>query len=178
MIKTKENKAITLVALIITIIILLILAGITIAQLSSNGLFDKAKQAKEESENAILKEETELAKYENEINSYIFGDRNGVTEVELWSGLADQRQTYNFTNENAKITDYNYVLVLYCTKNGSDKQSMLIHKSQIVLSSADNRIQLTGYDQRYTTFYFNEKSFTVHYTDGNYICINKIIGIN
>ena len=38
--KTK-NEGITLVALVITIIILLILAGITIAQLTGNGLLEK-----------------------------------------------------------------------------------------------------------------------------------------
>lgn len=40
----KKNKGITLVALIITIIILLILAGITISTLSESGLFSKAKE--------------------------------------------------------------------------------------------------------------------------------------
>lgn len=43
----KNQKGITLVALVITIIILLILAGITIASIGSdNGLFTRAKQAK------------------------------------------------------------------------------------------------------------------------------------
>ena len=42
-----RNKGITLVALVITIIILLILAGISIATLSQTGLFQKAKEAKE-----------------------------------------------------------------------------------------------------------------------------------
>ena len=45
----KNNKGITLIALLITIIILLILAGITISTLlGDNGLFEKAKVAKEE----------------------------------------------------------------------------------------------------------------------------------
>ena len=41
------NRGITLVALIVTIIILLILAGISIASLTGNRLFEKAKLAKE-----------------------------------------------------------------------------------------------------------------------------------
>ena len=44
----KQNKGITLVALVITIIILLILAGITISTLTQSGLFGKAKEAKEQ----------------------------------------------------------------------------------------------------------------------------------
>ena len=44
--KTKEN-AITLVALVITIIVLLILAGVSIQAITNTGLFANAKKAKE-----------------------------------------------------------------------------------------------------------------------------------
>lgn len=71
-----QNRGITLIALVITIIILLILAGISIAQLTGNGLFEKAKLAKEESKNAQDYEEEQIAKYSNEINGYVDGDRS------------------------------------------------------------------------------------------------------
>ena len=58
--KTKEN-AITLVALVITIIVLLILAGVSIQAISNTGLFANAKKAKEKSIEAQLKEEISLA---------------------------------------------------------------------------------------------------------------------
>ena len=46
--KEKNNKGITLIALVITIIILLILAGISIATLTGeNGVLNKANKAKE-----------------------------------------------------------------------------------------------------------------------------------
>lgn len=61
MIKLKnKNAGITLVALIVTIIILLILAGITIAQLTGNGIFEKSKLAKMRSEYASAKEKVEM----------------------------------------------------------------------------------------------------------------------
>ena len=44
--KDKFNKGITLVALVITIIILLILATISIQSLTNTGLFKKAQKAK------------------------------------------------------------------------------------------------------------------------------------
>ena len=50
--KTYRQKGITLDALVITIIILLILAGITISSLTNTGLFSRAKEAKEKSEAA------------------------------------------------------------------------------------------------------------------------------
>ena len=60
---TKEEKAITLIALVITIIVLLILAGVTISALSGdNGILTKAAQAKKASEMAEIKERAELIK--------------------------------------------------------------------------------------------------------------------
>ena len=44
----KAEKGITLVALVITIIVLLILAGISIQALTNTGLFEGASQAKKE----------------------------------------------------------------------------------------------------------------------------------
>ena len=48
----KKTKGITLIALVITIVILLILAGISISALTNQGLFEKAKEAKQKSEDA------------------------------------------------------------------------------------------------------------------------------
>lgn len=67
----KNAKAITLVALVITIIILLILAGISISALTNTGIFQKAKDAKNASENAELEQNTRLDEYESELDKYI-----------------------------------------------------------------------------------------------------------
>ena len=51
--KIKSTKGITLISLVVTIIILLILAGVTIATLmGENGIIKRAGQAKEEYEKA------------------------------------------------------------------------------------------------------------------------------
>ena len=66
----KEQKGITLVALVITIIILLILAGISIATLSGdNGLFNRAKQAKNNTIDAQIRENEALNSYNNAIDN-------------------------------------------------------------------------------------------------------------
>ena len=70
MLKNK-NKGITLVALVITIIILLILAGISISALTNTGIFQKAKDAKQKSADAELDQNTKLDSYENEIDNYL-----------------------------------------------------------------------------------------------------------
>ena len=58
----KEQKGITLIALVITIIVLLILAGVSIAMLTSeNGILKKAGDAKTDSLNAELEEAIKMA---------------------------------------------------------------------------------------------------------------------
>ena len=61
MLKMKKNTGITLIALVITIIIMLILAGIVIAQLTGeNGLITNSKKSKEIYEYTAAKEEINL----------------------------------------------------------------------------------------------------------------------
>ena len=71
MLKDRKSKGITLVALVITIIILLILAGISISALTNTGIFQKAKDAKKANENAELEQNTRLDEYESELDKYI-----------------------------------------------------------------------------------------------------------
>ena len=61
-ISLKKEKGITLIALVITIIVLLILAGVTIAALSGdNGILQRATEAKNKTEEEQEKESLELA---------------------------------------------------------------------------------------------------------------------
>ena len=59
--KIRNTKAITLIALVITIVVLLILAGISIQAITSTGLFEKTKQATQESKYANAAEKVALA---------------------------------------------------------------------------------------------------------------------
>ena len=71
--KIKSNTGITLIALAITIIVLLILAGVTIAALSGdNGILTRAKDAKEKTEQAQQNEEKTLSNMENVLGIYNF----------------------------------------------------------------------------------------------------------
>lgn len=66
----KNQKGITLVALVITIIVLLILAGITISlTLGENGIINRAKEAGNTYKNAQENEMKDLNAFENEINT-------------------------------------------------------------------------------------------------------------
>ena len=76
--KTKRNaRGITLIALVITIIVLLILAGVTIAALSGdNGILTKAKEAKEKTEQAQKDEERNLQEITDTMNGVEGYNRN------------------------------------------------------------------------------------------------------
>ena len=58
----KNTKGITLITLVVTIIVLLILAGVSIAMLTGqNGILTQAQRAKTSTEQANAKEKIELA---------------------------------------------------------------------------------------------------------------------
>ena len=84
--KTNGQKGITLVALVITIIILLILATISIQSLTNTGLFAKAKEAKEKSQNAEENQAKTLNEYEDELNKYISGTKQATD----WTGKVNK----------------------------------------------------------------------------------------
>ena len=67
----RKNNGITLVALVVTIIILLILAGITISSLTNTGIFEKAKEARDKTAAAAENQAKILNEYEDELNKYI-----------------------------------------------------------------------------------------------------------
>ena len=67
----RKNQGITLIALVITVIVLLILAGVTIATLTGdNGILTRAQEAKNKTEQAQKEEEDILSSYEDKINEY------------------------------------------------------------------------------------------------------------
>lgn len=83
--KMREN-GITLVALVITIIILLILAGISISALTNTGIFQKVKDAKQKSEKAENEQNKILDEYETELDQYkentlVYKVNNGIVKI-------------------------------------------------------------------------------------------------
>ena len=82
----KKEKGITLIALVVTIIVLIILAGVSINMLvGDNGIITQAQKVKEETEIAKNEELTSLNTLDNELNSIL----NNVTESEKEVGISD-----------------------------------------------------------------------------------------
>ena len=68
----KETKGITLIALIVTIIILLILAGVTISALmGENGTLNQAVDAKFKNTLATIEEQINIYKYQKNVENVL-----------------------------------------------------------------------------------------------------------
>lgn len=70
--KLKNNRGITLIALVVTIVVLLILAGVSISLiLDNNGIIQKSKDAKREYGQARAKEQVDLDKVDSWIDNVL-----------------------------------------------------------------------------------------------------------
>ena len=90
----KKTNGITLIALVITIIVLLILAGVSIATISGeNGIVTKAKEAAERTDAAEKKEQEDLSKIESWIDestaegSFPYGTLYRMSGEEVGTGI-------------------------------------------------------------------------------------------
>lgn len=109
--KLKESKGITLIALVITIIVLLILAGVTIATLTGeNGILNQANKSKISIEEARIEEEIKLALIKvnasKQINDNQDKDKATLLKEELQKNDTDVEVSTNEINGKGLITKY------------------------------------------------------------------------
>jgi len=171
---TKENlnKGITLVALVITIIILLILAGVAITTLTQTGLFENAKQAKNAMKNSEDEENTILGDYSEKIDEYISSNRNnkesGVSLINKEDGI------YN-KDENGYIFNTNSDQIIYTTNN-IITLSESIENYNYIEFECDNNYSIYGYSypflQRYSVSQIKE-----HYSNTNEFVYSNVFWI-
>ena len=143
--RIKENKGITLIALVITIIVLLILAGIAISMLSGeNGILNQAIKAKEETENKSTEEAIQLSvigamsntnygikdeDLRNELKSY-FGEECTIegNEEEGWT-VGIEENDY-FIMNNGTIMGKSTVEELMKSKENTKMKTMVLDEEQ------------------------------------------------
>lgn len=102
----KNNKGITLIALVVTIIVLLILAGVSIAMLTGqNGILTKSSEASVESAVAGAKEKVALAVNEGITDYYKDTYGASTTQANLYEKVKATVVELNSKEENgATIT--------------------------------------------------------------------------
>ena len=151
--KKQKNAGITLIALVITIIVLLILAGVTIATLTGeNGILTRASDASEQTKEANAEEQVKLA-----VAASIGTDGN-INNTELKKNL-DQIEGVEDVPEI--ITDASYPLTVVVdghgvaiNKNGSTAnlitleqakdESMLVKSENSILKVQDGTVTIPG----------------------------------
>ena len=106
----KNTKGITLVALVVTIIILLILAGVAITALTQTGLFTKTEQTKEKTKSAETEEKLNLMIYEWNIDNA----KDGKTLIDFLNEKVAEGKIENVEKTEDGIETYidGYVAVL------------------------------------------------------------------
>lgn len=122
----RRNKGITLVALVITIIILLILAGVAIFSLTQTGLFENAKQSKNAMENAQNSENLILTSYEDVIKK--MGSISGSRDGEISNSTIIKKATIDLKQEGASI---NVNLKLDTNKNSENMLAALVVNNKL-----------------------------------------------
>ena len=142
-IKFKKQKGITLIALVVTIIVLLILAGVSIAMLTgNNGILTQGRRAKEEQAHAAVKEGIMLLYNEyrtkQEVNSSKVQEETKVASTEFvkiaenegaegttenLGSFKDFIQSKNIINANGIINVRNLLGQTLSLGNGTSKES-------------------------------------------------------
>ena len=131
----KTNKGITLIALVITIIVLLILAGVTIATLTGdNGILSKVETAKMETDEGKIVEEIKLGYNAVKIGSNLNGWNKDTESAELETELTNMNQTDEIIAYKENLKDGNEVIIveyvnrdkIYCIDDNSE-----IHECEI-----------------------------------------------
>ena len=103
-----REKGITLIALVVTIIVLLILAGISIAMLTGNdGIIQKAIEAKDATRAGAVQEKINMIIAENLISEYSDGERRTREEV-----IQELQEEENLTLEEvSELEDKNIIQI-------------------------------------------------------------------
>ena len=131
---SKNNKGITLIALVITIVVLIILAAVAInLTLGENGLFNRAKYSKELHEYEAAKEAIQLKLANLKLECQAEG--KSLTKDEIISRLEDPNET------DVYIEGYIYELVAAVrpgvVKKTKDDQNRDIRVKDVVLSAKE-----------------------------------------
>ena len=156
----KDNRGITLIALVITIIVLLILAGISIATLTGdNGLLTKASDAKIETVNAnvfeklqieelayltdksTLKETSTLIEYlqsKDIIEDEIGGEGSGKWQINV-TALLGTRQSLGNGDATVELKDV-YMLEKQSVPSGSIVNTKLASTTPIKIAATTTQI--------------------------------------
>ena len=102
----KSKKGITLIALVITIIVLIILAGISISiMMGEDGLITKAKQGAQNYQNAAIEEQAMLNTVYGKVGTQLANGSTNNGSMPVNQGETTHTETYNLAATDTGTTD-------------------------------------------------------------------------
>ena len=152
--KTKEVRGITIISLVVTIVVLLILAGVSVSLvIGNNNLFDKAKSTQKVQTIAGIKEALELEKADIQVESKTVNLENYLEQISTGKKNYDLSSTEKLDDKNAYIIVNDQYKFLLKDKGNGDVEITY----EGVAVSGD--LTLSSYEETYT--YPNSGIFTV-----------------
>ena len=142
--KIKNEKAITLIALIVTIIVLLILAGVSIAVLTGeNGILNRASEAKNTNEEAEIIENIRLAYNNAQIGKYAGKNENFAEKMQ-----EDLVKTYGTGNATVTSSGENtYLVTVKGRKYNVAANGNVTRKNGVNLSKTSTKLKQNDEEQ-------------------------------
>ena len=171
----KRTKGITLIALVITIIVLLILAGVTIATLTGdNGILTKAQNAKEKNAQKTIEEQINLAVQASRINEGLLIDKEILEEELTNNGMEITKSENEELPWTVKKDGYVYTI----SANGEvkEKEGIAITTGDIEILKGETEGKkvsaqiLSG--ETGTIRWESTGNITISETEGNEITVN------
>ena len=157
----KQEKAITLIALVITVIVLLILAGVSIAMLTGdNGIITQATKSKEQTEQASDEEKIQLAVLGAKI------DDNGYSESLDYKRLREELEK-QFGNQKLDVIEKGYGSFLVTI---NDREYYVNNDKEII--NSDNMIAINNLEELID---FREKVNKGNTYEGKYVYLTDNI---
>lgn len=185
----RETKGITLIALVVTIIVLLILAGVAISlTIGQNGIINRAKDAVEIYEEAGIREKEGLNDLAGEIdkhaNAGISNDKNRYQDmINKYTNLQELLYTARSGLSDIFSKLQNIRMELLEVKQSNDENGEHQNAVNQYLSEIDNVANTVSYDNIYLLNGFLETPFVEEIDDYNWTlqidgCKTADLGIN
>lgn len=149
-----REKGITLIALVITIIVLIILAGISIQLvLGENGIITKAKKSKEVTEISAVEEKAQLIYADKQIE-------NGLNSNQIMQQIIEELKAENYNIEQVEADEHDITGI----KIDKDSINMGLEKTEKITVSFEGIEQLFNY-----YFVTNGKYYKIHFNNGEIV---------
>ena len=154
--KFKKNHGITLIALVVTIIVLLILAGISITMLTGqNGILNRAKESKEQTSMSQKKEKLALSNMEELIDENV-----NETNVEKVNDIAPGKLEQETENVLVINSIEDLVFFAYDVRNGNNYEGKTV-KLGNSLDFNSNKSYVDPFRTDYENYGYNDELKTL-----------------